>query len=71
MKIRGFIHQLEEKCGKFFSVVMIIKAHLKNENKYDKDEGNIIFSSYNISTNELMCQISKILLNKGEKMYAF
>ncbi|KAL8242265.1 hypothetical protein R6Q59_012567 [Mikania micrantha] len=36
-----FIHQYEEKCGNFFLVVMILKVHLMNGKKYDKEEGNL------------------------------
>jgi hypothetical protein len=36
---RGSIHQLEEKFGNFYSVVMILRVHLMNEIRFDSVEG--------------------------------
>ena len=43
-QIRGYIHQLEEKYGNFYLVVMILKVHLKNVSRYSNEMVvNIVF----------------------------
>lgn len=47
-QIRGYIHQLEEKYGSFYLVVMILRVHLMNETRYDNVEGSMLFLYHEI-----------------------